>query len=115
MHEVPGDFGAPLESKRKRLTPEEKFDIFIQSCRGDTPLAEILRRHGIYSSDLQRIRETVRQGALKELRLRSKRSREKTVSRDEHERLKMEKERLEKALLEHSIELSLLKKRVNGV
>jgi len=45
------------EVKRKRhyLSPEKKFQIFLESQRGESPVGEILRREGIYSTDLARI------------------------------------------------------------
>ena len=42
--------------QRRFLSPEKKFQIFLEAQRGDTPSAEILRREGLYSSDLARIR-----------------------------------------------------------
>ena len=49
------------EEKRKRryLSPEKKYQIFLESQRGESPVGEILRREGIYSTDLTRIRNKV--------------------------------------------------------
>ncbi len=57
------------EVKRKRhyLSAEKKFQIFLESQRGESPVGEILRREGIYSTDLARIREKVKEGALERL------------------------------------------------
>ena len=57
-----------VESKpvkhRRKLTPEQKHQIFLETQRGDIPVAGVLRKWGIHSSDLTRIRAQVRQGAL---------------------------------------------------
>ena len=52
-------------------------------------------------------------GALREFVVRK--SRKPMVSASEVERLEREKARLEQAIIEQSVELSLLKKNVNGV
>ena len=49
---------------RRFLTPEKKLQIFLEAQQGDKPVGEILRREGLYSSDLVRIREQVKEGAL---------------------------------------------------
>ena len=38
--------------KRRHLPPETKFQIFLEASRGDVPVAEVLRKWGIHSSDL---------------------------------------------------------------
>ena len=98
--------------KRRYLSPEDKYQIFLEAARGDIPVAEVLRKWGIHSSDLKRIRETVKSGALREFM--SRKSRKPLVSISEVERLEREKARLEKAIVEQSIELSALKKSMNG-
>jgi len=98
--------------KRRHLSPEDKYQIFLEATRGDVPVAEVLRKWGIHSSDLKRIRETVKSGALKEFM--SRKSRKALVSVSEVERLEREKARLEKAIIEQSVELSALKKSMNG-
>jgi len=51
--------------KRRYLTPEEKYQIFLEvtmaKARGNGSIREILRRWGIRSSDLTRIRAAVKQ------------------------------------------------------
>lgn len=98
--------------KRRHLSAEEKYQIFLEATRGDIPVADVLRKWGIHSSDLKRIRETVKSGALKEFM--SRKSRKPLVSISEVERLEREKARLEKAIIEQSVELSALKKSMNG-
>jgi len=99
--------------KRRKLSPEEKYQIFLEATRKEIPIAEVLRKRGIHSSDLKRIRETVASGALKEFA--SRKSRKPLVSATEVERLEREKARLEQTIIEQSVELSVLKKNVNGV
>lgn len=98
------------KKKRRPLTAETKYAIFLEAGRGDVPVAEVLRKHGIHSSELQRIREKIRRGALKELGGKSKAS-VNHPNDEELRRLQAEKERMEKALLELTIEHQLLKKR----
>ena len=49
---------------RRRLSAEKKFQIYLEAQRSDQPVGEILRREGLYATDLSRIREQVREGAL---------------------------------------------------
>jgi len=103
--------GEPVK-KRRYLSPEEKFEIFLEATRGDVQIGAVLRKWGIHSSDLKRIRETVKAGALSQFQAR--RSRKPMVSAQEVERLAKEKERLKQTIVEQSVELSLFKKSVNG-
>ena len=96
--------------KKRRLDPETKYQILLEATRGDIPQAEVLRKWGIYASDLKRIKEQVMAGAVKELKARNSRKKEKN---SEVEALKVEKERLGEALKELAIENTLLKKRVD--
>ena len=99
--------------KRRSLSPEQKYEIFLEASRGDVPIAQVLRKWGIHSSDLKRIRESVKSGALKEFK--GRRSRKPMVSAEEVEQLRKERARLEQTIIEQSVELSLLKKSVNGI
>ena len=103
------------EGKRKRrfLSPEKKFQIFLESQTGKTPVGELLRREGIYSTDLARIRQKVKEGALERLADRPG-ARGKTVPREDYEALKRELEEKERALAEQALELAILRKKANG-
>ncbi len=59
----------PPEAKKKRhlLSPGKKFQIFLESHSGTKPVGELLRGEGIYSTDLVRIRQKVKQGASERL------------------------------------------------
>ena len=103
------------ERKRKRrfLSPEKKFQIFLESISGKTPVGEILRREGIYSTDLVRIRQKAQQGALERLSERPG-AKKKMVARDDYEALRGELEDKERALTELAVELAILRKKTNG-
>jgi transposase-like protein len=99
--------------KRRYLSPEKKYQIFLESQRGESPVGEILRREGIYSTDLTRIRNKVKEGALERLADRAG-AKKKTVSQDDYDALKHELEEKERALADLSVELAVLRKKTNG-
>jgi len=103
------------EGKRKRrlLSPEKKFQIFLESISGKIPVGEILRREGMYSTDLVRIRQKAQEGALERLADRPG-AKKKTVARNDYEALKRELEDKERALAELALELAILRKKTNG-
>ena len=101
------------KNKRRILSAEKKFQIFLESQNSTTPVGELLRREGIYSTDLTRIREKVRQGALERLADRPGAKR-KTVPQEDYEALKRELEQKERALAEQAVELAILRKKTNG-
>ena len=105
---------SPDEKKKRRLlSPEKKFQIFLESHTGKTPVGELLRREGIYSTDLVRIRQKVREGALERLADRPG-ARRKMVPWEDYEVLKRELEDKERALAEQAVELAMLRKKTNG-
>lgn len=99
--------------KRRHLSPEEKYQIFLEStmakAKGNGSIAEVLRRWGIHSSDLTRIRAAVEQGAV--TAFKERKSRKPKVNMEQYEQLKTEKERLESTVIEQAAELALLKKK----
>lgn len=99
--------------KRRFLSPEKKFQIFLESQSGKAAVGEILRREGIYSTDLARIRQKVREGALERLADRPG-LRRKSVAWDDYESLKRELEDKERALADMAVELAILRKKTNG-
>ena len=109
------DNGKSYENKKKRriLSPEKKFQIFLESQSGKSPVGEILRREGIYSTDLTRIRQKVKEGALERLADRPG-TKKKTVSQEDYDALKRELEEKERALADLSVELVILRKKTNG-
>ena len=107
------DHSVDRKKKRRFLSPEKKFQIFLESQTGKTPVGEILRREGIYSTDLARIRKQVKEAALERLSARPGPKR-KTVPRENHEALKRELEEKERALADQAVELAILRKKTNG-
>lgn len=103
------------ESKRRRryLSAEKKYQIFLETQAKDCPVGEVLRREGIYSTDLVRIREQVKAAALERLSHRPGK-RKKTIPLEEHETLKKELVEKEKALAELMVELAIMRKKTNG-
>ena len=98
--------------RRKKLRPEEKWQIFVETSANGAPVGEILRRHGLYASELTKIRQQVESGALKELG-RNRHIKKAPVSYEEYARVNAELAAKEKALAQMSEEYLLLKKRVN--
>ncbi len=101
------------KSKRRFLSPEKKFQIFLETQRNDKPTGEILRREGLYASDLTRIRQQVQEGAISRLSAKPGKQRA-TVAADEYENLKRELEEKEHALADLTVELAMLRKKTNG-
>ncbi len=97
--------------KRRRITAEEKLEIFREAQRGEITKAEIMRRHGIHSAELARIEKRGLEGALAAL----KEDRRKKKPDPEKVALATEVDRLKEALTEQSVEVTLLRKKVNGV
>jgi transposase-like protein len=101
------------KAKRRFLTPEKKFQVFLETQSSGCAVGEVLRREGIYSTDLARIRQKVKEGALERLADRPGAKR-KTVSKEDYEALKKELEEKERALADLSVELAVLLKKTNG-
>ncbi len=102
--------------KRKHLTPEEKYQIFLEATiakgKGTGQVGEVLRRWGIHASDLTRIRESVEQGALHTFKERK--SRKPKISPEHYKELLEEKQRLHNTIVEQAAELAILKKKVSS-
>lgn len=93
--------------RRRRLSAEDKWQIFIEASAKDAKVAEVLRRWRIDSSQLARIRTQVKEGALTQL----KKGPGRTPKDREKEALMAEMARLEDAFKEVSIENTLLRKK----
>jgi len=105
--------GESTGNPRKHLSPEKKFQIFLEAQKNGKPVAEILRREGLYASDLTRIRQQVKEGAMERLATRPGK-RKKMVSATDYEALKQELEAKERALADLTVELGILRKKTNG-
>jgi len=99
--------------RRKRLSAQEKWQIFLETSVKDAPVGEILRRYGLYSADLTKIRRQVESAALQELGRNKYARRPQQVCRQEYEKIKRELAGKEKALAQMSEEYLLLKKRTD--
>ena len=109
-----GPDSPPSERKKRRiLSPEKKYQIFLEAQRGGAPVGELLRREGLYSTDLARIQRKVKEGALEHLAQRPGRSK-KTVSEEEYQALKQELQEKERVMAEMAVELAILRKKTNG-
>ena len=105
----------PPSKHRRFLTAEKKFDLFVESCRSPGRVGEMLRREGLYHTDLARIRSVVEEGALSALRsVRPGKKRNPSVPAEAHEALLREKEEVERALASLAMENQALKKAWGG-
>jgi transposase-like protein len=99
------------QQRRKRLTPEQKWQIFLESSRKNATDAEVCRRWGITPWQLRAIRDRVKDGAKEALAKGPGRPRKDVhVAELEHDL-----ERTSKALKELAIENTLLRGKVDGV
>ena len=96
--------------KKRILSAEKKYQIFLEAQHGKKPTGEILHREGLYASDLTRIRKRVQEGAIDQLSSKPGK-RPKVVSSDEYEQLKAELQEKERALADLSVELAILSKK----
>ena len=101
------------EKKRRYLSAEKKFQIYLEAQASDKPVGELLRREGLYSTDLARIRQQVREGALQRLGAKPGRQPD-PVSTEAYEALKHELQEKERTLADLSVELAILRKKTNG-
>ena len=99
--------------KRRYLNAEKKFQIYLEAQASDKPVGELLRREGLYSTDLARIRQQVREGALQRLGAKPGRQPD-PVSTEAYEALKHELQEKERTLADLSVELAILRKKTNG-
>ncbi|MBU1147959.1 MAG: hypothetical protein KKD11_06355 [Candidatus Omnitrophica bacterium] len=102
-----------IRRRRKKLTAREKWQIYQETNAKNAPIGEILRRHGLYSAELTKIRKQVEEGALRELGRRKYSKKPESVSYEEYSRLKKELESKEKALAQMGEEYLILKKKTD--
>ena len=101
------------EKKRRYLSAEKKFQIYLEAQDSGKPVGEILRREGLFSTDLARIRQQVKEGALQRLGAKPGRKVE-SVSSESYDKLKAELQEKERALADQAVELAILRKKTNG-
>lgn len=95
--------------KRRKITAEEKLEIFMEVQKGNVTKAEVMRRHGLHAAQLSRIEKKAREALLTEFK------NDRRKKDPEKEALTREIDRLKEALTEQSVEVTLLRKKVNGV
>lgn len=101
-----------INSKKIRLSPEKKFQIYQECSAPNAPIGEILRRYGLYPNALAQIRRQAEAGALKELG-KNRYKKKAPVAYEQYAKLLEEKQAQESALAQLTQEYLLLKKRVN--
>ena len=99
------------QQRGKRLTTEQKWQVFLEASRKNTSDAEVCRRWSITPFQLRAIRERVKAGATEALQRGPGRPRKDA----EKVELESDLERTNKALRELAIENTLLRGKVNGV
>src|SRR4030067_3222114 len=105
----------PSSKRRRFLTAEKKFDLFVESCRSPGRVGEMLRREGLYHTDLARIRAVVEGGGLNALRsVRPGRNKKPSVPAEAHAALLREEEGGEEALASLAMENQGLKQAWRG-
>ena len=102
-----------LDQKRRYLSAEKKFQIYLEAQATDQPVGELLRREGLYSTDLARIRQQVKEGALQRLSAKPGKK-PNPVDSEAYEALKHELQEKERALADLSVELAILRKKTSG-
>lgn len=102
-----------LAPKRRYLSAEKKFQIYLEAQGKDQPIGAILRREGLFSTDLARIRQQVKEGALQ--RLSAKPGKQPSpVDTQAYDALKHELQEKERALADLAVELAILRKKTTG-
>ena len=99
--------------KRRYLSAEKKFQIYLEAQANDKPVGELLRREGLYSTDLARIRQQVKEGALQRLSAKPGKK-PNPVDSEADDALKHELQEKERALADLSVELAILRKKTSG-
>jgi hypothetical protein len=101
-----------MAERRKRLTAQRKFEIYLETRAKDAPVGEILRRYGLHLPDLKEIEQTVEHSATEALKLRNKGAKASaTVPAEVYNALLNELQVKEKALSDITVEYTLLKKK----
>ena len=102
----------PSGKKRRFLSAEKKFLIYLEAQSPDKPIGELLRREGLFSTDLARIRQHVKEGALQRLSAKPGKKRD-VVDTEAYDAIKRELQDKERAMADQSVELAILRKKTN--
>ena len=101
------------KTKRRFLSAEKKFQIYLEAQTPNQPIGQLLRREGLFSTDLARIRQQVKEGALQRLSAKPGKKPE-VVDTHAYDALKRELQDKERALADLAVELAILRKKTNG-
>ena len=105
----------PSPRKRRHLSGEKKYQVLLEIKSHPEKKGEILRREGLYQTDLKRYEDTARDASVKALgQMRPGKRRILEVSAERHELLQREYAVQEKTLAALTVEFMALKKKVNG-
>jgi transposase-like protein len=105
-----GDQGEAMNAKLSKLSPEEMLQILLETANlSENDLGAYLRSKGFYANELELIKEAVKRVVMKRTG-RPKTDSELAESRKKIESLEKELNRKERALLEMTARVFLLKK-----
>jgi transposase len=92
--------------KRRQLSPEQKWEIFLEVCSQEISQADAARKYGVDVSVIIRLRSLAKDAAMAAF-ASAKPGRPASVADFELEQLRAENDRLSEALKEMAIELTL--------
>ena len=101
---------APLDprEKRRQLSPEEKWQVFLEVTSGDISQADAARKWRVDVSTVIKVRKTAKDGALAAFTA-ARPGRPSSIHEAELEELRAENARLGHAVKELAIELALVR------
>lgn len=103
---------AKSKKEHLKLTPEQLYEIYIESNAPGAPVKTILARHGLKPWDLVAIRRKVKAAAIETLSNPGKPGRrQQTISIEQYQKVSKELNETKDALSAVGHELALLKKR----
>ena len=102
------------KKERMKLTPEQLFNIYLESNAPGAPVKTILERYGLRPWDLVGIRKKVKAAAMEALAHTGKQGRkQQVIPIEQYQRVSKELDQTKDALAAVGHELSLLKKRTS--
>jgi hypothetical protein len=102
------------KKERLKLTPEQLYEIYMETNAPGAPVKTILARHGLKPWDLAAIRKKVKEAIMEALANPGKPGRKpQTVSVEQYQKIAKELSETKDALSAVGHELSLLKKRTS--
>jgi transposase-like protein len=99
--------------QRRYLSAEKKFQIYLEAQGKDQPIGAILRREGLFSTDLARIRQQVKEGALQRLSAKPGKK-QNPVDTHAYDALKHELQEKERARADLAVERAIRRKKTTG-